>query len=260
MNLDVTGSAIGAQAPGPRAFTLAELLVVIGVIALVAALLLPTLSRARAQGQNASCMNHLRQMGLALQMYVSDHQGYPPALETEPVLTWADRLFHYYPVRWTNANWHCPTYIADRGEVMATYYHNHRQELVLLSSYSYNARGIDGGTNDHRLGLGMSTRRMAIRDPEVLTPSEMYAVGDARPYHIGPLRGGRISMSAYFGGGGELAPPHARGYNLLFCDGHVTLVKRNDYLFPPRTAHNWNRDNQAHPEAWAPRSQWAVQN
>jgi prepilin-type processing-associated H-X9-DG protein len=57
----------------------------------------------------------------------------------------------------------------------------------------------------------------------------------------------------------ESAPPHGQGYNLLFCDGHVVLVKRNDYLFPPRTARNWNRDNQPHEELWAARNEWAVQ-
>jgi hypothetical protein len=46
---------------------------------------------------------------------------------------------------------------------------------------------------------------------------------------------------------------------MLFGDGHVLLVNRSDYLFPPRTAHDWNRDNQPHPEAWAPRQMWAVQ-
>jgi prepilin-type N-terminal cleavage/methylation domain-containing protein/prepilin-type processing-associated H-X9-DG protein len=50
-----------------------------------------------------------------------------------------------------------------------------------------------------------------------------------------------------------------KGYNMLFGDGHVLPVNRSDYLFPPRTAHNWNRDNQPHPEAWAPRQMWAVQ-
>ncbi len=37
------------------------------------------------------------------------------------------------------------------------------------------------------------------------------------------------------------------------------LVKRHGYLFPPRTAHHWNRDNLPHEEAWAPSSEWVVQ-
>jgi ATP adenylyltransferase len=40
-------------------------------------------------------------------------------------------------------------------------------------------------------------------------------------------------MRAYFDGPNEMAPPHGQGYNILFGDGHVTVVKRNEYLFPP---------------------------
>ena len=58
----------------------------------------------------------------------------------------------------------------------------------------------------------------------------------------------------------EAAPPHSQGYNMLFGDTHVALVARKDYLFPPRTAHNWNRDNQPHTELWSPTNEWVIQN
>src|SRR4030095_9013237 len=51
------------------AFTLIELLVVIAIIVILAALLLPVLSRARAQARSASCKNHLHQIGVSMQMY-----------------------------------------------------------------------------------------------------------------------------------------------------------------------------------------------
>jgi prepilin-type N-terminal cleavage/methylation domain-containing protein/prepilin-type processing-associated H-X9-DG protein len=61
-----------------RAFTLIELLVVIALIGLLAALLLPVFGRAREAAGGTACLGHLRQVGLALQIHVQEHQNRMP--------------------------------------------------------------------------------------------------------------------------------------------------------------------------------------
>lgn len=67
-----------ARRPMYRGFTLIELLVVIGIIAILVAILLPSLSAAQAQADRTKCLNNIRQIGMGIAIYVHDYRDLPP--------------------------------------------------------------------------------------------------------------------------------------------------------------------------------------
>ena len=65
----------------PHGFTLVELLVVVAIMAILASMLLPVLNKARERARTATCMNNLKQLGLAWMMYLNDYDEYFPPID-----------------------------------------------------------------------------------------------------------------------------------------------------------------------------------
>lgn len=223
-----------------RGFTLIELLVTIAIIALLTAILFPVFARAREQARKASCQSNLKQLGLAVAMYLQDYDetypfqnlGYHNADGT--TAHWYDGLQPYtrsYQV------WICPT----SGPV--TKYSSGREY-----SYGVNLCGTSPNA-DYSIGQGFgdsitepcTPTGAALKLSAVGNPSQVIYAGDPASNGIaGSSYGGLLvgySNDTYIPvlHGGQVGPftgsvqspvdESMGGGNYLFADGHVKYIQ-----------------------------------
>lgn len=159
----------------PKAFTLVELLVVIGIVAILAALLLPVLSRAKANAQRSACMNNLRQINLGVRMYADDSSDAFPAPRTNngppgAFVAYTKLMKSYLGMTGASSEraalFACPadTFYYDYNDRVSEGLH--LQSRYYYSSYAFNGGNFPMGQPPVRRWPGIAGRKLSsIKEP-----------------------------------------------------------------------------------------------
>jgi prepilin-type N-terminal cleavage/methylation domain-containing protein len=216
------------------AFTLIELLVVIAIIAILAAMLLPALGRAKESGKRIACINNLHQLNLASQMYKDDNQGlFPPRSE---ISRWPNRLCVNYA---QNLNvLLCPR-DGENGKTPATGTDTNNPADGAPRSYLINA------FNDYFQSILpdadwtayiAGTYTSGMKESIIRFPSETIIFGekttDAPDYYMDFYEGNdldRVEQSRHGGAGSHNG---SGGSDYGFADGSATYIKCPGSLSP----------------------------
>jgi prepilin-type N-terminal cleavage/methylation domain-containing protein/prepilin-type processing-associated H-X9-DG protein len=204
-------------------FTLIELLVVIAIIAILASMLLPSLSKAKESARRISCVNGERQLGLSATMYADDHEGQLPP-RAAPL--WPERLKEYYRDQRVLV---CATDAASAGPTTARSYiingwNDYFMEVLATNFSAYMSYQVQEGI-----------RETAIKEPSetILFGEQLKTSGQMHMDYVQGIAGNdleEIDHGKHGAGAGRGIK--AGGANFTFVDGSVRFLLYGKSLSP----------------------------
>lgn len=226
---EISSASARKAGESARGFTLIELLVVVSIIAILMAILMPALNRARASAQAVYCLSNLKQWGITTRMYIADSNGYFwPHQNISPIAPTDTIPWNHYD------NYARSMYLSELGRskwFLGQAINGCPSKVQEIEHSSYTYRHWSYGLNYNLSNPSMNTTvcipakelDIRLRPSDVPWMSDVVAIPSAKIYYIGYYDSQAAARVGYVHSGGTA--------NVLYADGHGDAVR---YLDPAK--------------------------